>query len=158
MNTESQQKYLDKINLYIEMNELKDIVDTIFNVNISNSVRKKEYVEARMVFAKILHDRGATIVSIARFLDKNHCSVLNYMSNFDNYFTEMSLKKKYVVCREAFFQKRPVDKLYLEKDKISAIESKYKRFKNILDIMNERTPYGKEEILEKKIISFLNGI
>jgi len=158
MNTESQQKYLDKINLYIEMNELKDIVDTIFNVNITNSVRKKEYVEARMVFAKILHERGATIVSIARFLEKNHCSILNYMGNFDSYFTDISLKKKYVVCREAFFQKRPVDKLYLEKDKISAIEYKYKRFKNILDIMNERTPYGKEEVLEKKIISFLNGI
>jgi hypothetical protein len=80
------------------------------------------------------------------------------MSNFDNYFNEQSLKKKYVVCREAFFQKRPIDKLYLEKDKLSAIESKYKRFKNILDIMNDKTPYGKENVLEKKIISFLNNI
>ena len=158
MNTESQQKYLDKINLYIEMNELKGIVDTIFNVDITNSVRKKEYVDARMVFSKIMHDRGATIVSIGQYLEKNHSTILNYMANFDNYFTDLSLKKKYVVCREAFFQKRPVDKLYIEKDKMSAIENKYRRFKNILDIMNERTPYGKEDILEKKIISFLNGI
>lgn len=158
MNTESQQKYLDKINEYLEMNELKGIVNTIFDVDITNTKRKKNNVEARMVFAKILHDRGATLVSIARFLDKNHCSIINYMNNFDVYFSEQQLKKKYVVCREAFFQKRPVDKLYIEKDKLSAIESKYKRFKNILDIMNERTPYGKEDVLEKKIISFLNGI
>jgi hypothetical protein len=140
------------------MNELKDIVDTIFDVNISNSVRKKNYVEARMVFTKILRDRGTTLVAIAAFLDKNHCSIINYMLNFDNYFSDQSLKKKYVVCREAFFQKRPVDKLYIEKDKMSAIENKYRRFKSILDIMNERTPYGKEDVLEKKIISFLNGI
>ena len=140
------------------MNELKDIVDVIFNVNIANSVRKKEYVEARMVFAKILHDRGATIVSIARFLEKNHCSILNYMANFDKYFSEQSLKKKYVLCRDAYFQKRPVDKFYIEKEKISAIENKYKRFKNILDIMNDKTPYGKEDVLEKKIIFFSNNI
>jgi len=158
MNTESQQKYLETINQYIEMNELKGIVDTIFDVNIANTVRKKDYVEARMVFTKILRDRGVTFVTIGKFLDKNHSTVLNYMSNFDNYFNEQSLKKKYVVCREAFFQKRPIDKLYLEKDKLSAIESKYKRFKNILDIMNDKTPYGKENVLEKKIISFLNNI
>jgi len=158
MNTESQQKYLDKINEHLDMKELKNIVDTIFDVDISNSVRKKDYVEARMVFTKILRDRGATLVSIAAFLDKNHCTILNYMGNFDNYFSEQSLKKKYIVCREAFFQKRPVDRLYLEKDKISAIENKYKRFKHILNIMNDRTPYGKEAVLEKKIISFLNGI
>jgi hypothetical protein len=158
MNTESQQKYLETINQYIEMNELKGIVDTIFDVDITDTVRKKDYVEARMVFTKILRDRGVTFVTIGKFLDKNHSTVLNYMSNFDNYFNEQSLKKKYVVCREAFFQKRPIDKLYLEKDKLSAIESKYKRFKNILDVMNDRTPYGKENVLEKKIISFLNNI
>lgn len=158
MNTESKQKYLDKINLHIEMNELKDIVDTIFNVDITNSVRKKEYVEARMVFSKILHDRAATIVSIGQYLGKNHSTILNYMAKFDNYFTDQSLKRKYVVCREAFFQKRPVDRLYIEKDKLSMMESKYKRFKNILDIMNDRTPYGKESVLENKITLFLNGI
>jgi hypothetical protein len=140
------------------MHELKNIVDTIFNVDITNSVRKKEYVDARMVFSKIIHDKGATIVSIGQYLGKNHSSILNYMANFDNYFSEHSLKRKYVVCREAFFQKRPEDRLYIEQDKMSAIESKYKRFKHILDIMNDRTPYGKEGELEKKIISFLNGI
>ena len=158
MNTESQQKYLDKINEHLDMKELKNIVDTIFDVDISNSVRKKNFVEARMVFTKILRDRGTTLVAIAAFLDKNHCTIINYMGNFDNYFSEQSLKKKYIVCREAFFQKRPVDRLYLEKDKLSAIENKYKRFKHILDIMNDRTPYGKEDVLEKKIISFLNNI
>jgi hypothetical protein len=140
------------------MNELKYIVDTIFDVDITNSVRKKNFVEARMVFTKILRDKGVTLVSIGNYLGKNHCSILNYMGNFDNYFNDASLKKKYNVCRESFFQKYPVDKLYFEKDKISTIEKKYKRFKHILDIMNERTPYGKEGVLEKKIISFLNGI
>lgn len=158
MNTESKQKFTDKISEHLDMKELKNIVDIIFDVDISNTVRKKDYVEARMVFTKILRDRGATLVSIADFLDKNHCTILNYMCNFDNYFSEQSLKKKYILCRDAFFQKRPVDKLYIEKDNISAIESKYKRFKNILDLMNDRTPYGKESVLEKKIISFLNGI
>jgi hypothetical protein len=158
MNTESKQKYIDKVSEHLDMKELKDIVDTIFDVDISNSVRKKNYVEARMVFTKILRDRGTTLVAIAAFLDKNHCSIINYMLNFDNYFSEQSLKRKYIVCREAFFQKRPVDKLYFEKDKISNIEKKYKRFNHILDIMNDRTPYGKEDVLEKKIISFLNGI
>jgi hypothetical protein len=158
MNTESQQKYLETINQYIDMNELRGIVETIFDVDITNTVRKKDYVEARMVFTKILRDRGVTFVAIGKYLDKNHSTILNYMGNFDNYFNEQSLKKKYIVCREAFFQKRPVDRLYLEKDKISAIENKYKRFKHILNIMNDRTPYGKEAVLEKKIISFLNGI
>ena len=158
MNTESEQKYLKKTNEYVQMNELKDIVDAIFNVDISNPIRKEEYVEARMVFAKILRDKGVTLASIGNYLGKNHCSILNYMSNFDNYFSDKALKNKYVICRDSFFEKHPVDRLYFEKDRIYAIENKYKRFKNILDIMNDKTPYGKEEVLEKKIISFLNGI
>ena len=142
----------------LDMQELRGIVDIIFNVDILNNTRKRPFVEARMVFSKILVDRGATLTAVANFLDKDHCTIINYRNNFDIFFSDQSLKKKYIICREAFFQKRPVDKLYLERDKLSMMESKYKRFKNILDIMNEKTPYGKEDILKNKIISFLNGI
>jgi len=158
MNTESKRKCTDKLSEAIDMQELKEIVDNIFNVDINSSTRKKKYVEARMAFAKILRDRGATLCAIGLFLDKDHCSILHYISNFDVFFKEYSLNKKYLICRDAFFQKRPADKLYIERHNLSKIEGKYKRFKKILDIMHERTPNGKEEVLEKKITLFLNGI
>lgn len=155
---ESKRKYINKENLNLDMKELSEIIDTIFNSNIRSSVRKKEYVEARMAFSKILRDMGVTHVAIAAFLNKNHCSIVHYMINFDNYFNNNILKMKYEECRNSFFEKRPVDRLHLERNKISALESKYRRFKAILDIMDNRTPYGKEEALEKKIVAFLNGI
>ena len=154
----SKRKYIDKNNQKIYMEELREIVNTIFVVDICNSTRKKECVEGRMVFARILRGIGVTHVAIAEFLNKEHCSIVHYMSNFDNYFSDKALNRKYMECRDAFFEKRPADTLYYERDRIAELEAKYKRFKSILDIMNDRTPVGKEELLEKRIALFLNGI
>ena len=158
MNTESKQRCTDLLNQALDMKELKHIVDNIFDVDINNTKRTKENIEARMVFTKILRDRGITLASIGKFLKKDHCSIINYSKNFDVYFSDNDLKYKYESCRDAFIQKRPVDSLYLEREKLSKQKDKFKRFGRILDIMSERTPYGKEDVLERKIISFLNGI
>lgn len=155
---ESKRKYIDKNSAEIYMTELKEIVNTIFNTDICKVVRNKSNVEGRMVFSKVLIGIGLSQITIGGFINKNRCSIIHYMKNFEIYFSDKSLRRKYEECRDAFFEKRPADTLYLERDKVSELKRKYARFKKILDIMNDRTPVGKEEDLEKKIIAFLNGL
>lgn len=154
----SRRKSIKKETRDIYMQELLEIVNPIFESDIKSMSRKKRNVEARMVFSKILREIGVTHVHIAEFILKEHCSIVHYMNNFENYFRDASLRRKYVECRDAFFEKRPADVLYLERDEIAEMKSKYARFQRILDIMHQRTPAGKEDILEKRITLFLNGI
>ena len=157
---ESEPKFTEEKNNSEEMEVLTSIVNAVFDTNISDPARYRKSVEGRMVFSKILRDhRGVTLSAIARFFKlKTHSSIINYIKNFDVYFEDHVLKQKYITCREKFFQGQRIDKLYVEREKIDAIEKKYKRFSRLLDIMSERLPIGKESLLEERLPKIINGL
>jgi hypothetical protein len=157
---ESELKFTEEKSSEEEMQVLKSIINIVFDTDISDPSRHRKNVEARMVFSKILRDhRGVTLSSIALFLRfKTHSSIINYIKNFDIYFQNHALEQKYIVCREKFFQGGIIDKLYVEREKLSDIEKKYRRFSRVLDILNERLPIGKEHLLEDRLPKFINGL
>ena len=53
-----------------EMSHLKSIIEYVFELDIFNKSRKRQYVDARMVFTKILYNEGYGSTAIARFLKK----------------------------------------------------------------------------------------
>jgi hypothetical protein len=61
---ESKQNYLGKINQHLDMIELNNIVEEVFGVDIKSSRRFKDIIEARMVFSKILRERGVPYTKI----------------------------------------------------------------------------------------------
>ncbi len=55
-----------------EMSLLKNIIKGLFDIDIDRSVRKREIVDCRLIYSKILRDRGYTSVSIGKSISKDH--------------------------------------------------------------------------------------
>lgn len=140
------------------MMELMKIVNEVFNLNILTKTNRNKYVEARMAFSKILREKGMTYCSIGSFLEKDHSTVVNYIAKFDIYFKASYLNSRYELCCELFYKEKSAKNFSEYNDESIKESRKYRRFKNILDLMNEKLPEGKEDFMENKIRLFLNSI
>ena len=79
------------------INELIKIMEFEYNVDIFNSNRTQDCVEARAIFSKIMysyHHMGYT--KIGRMLGKNHATIYHYIKNFDSWIKyDDRLRNKY---------------------------------------------------------------
>jgi hypothetical protein len=156
-----------------EMDELADIIKSVFEVDISKKSGKRQYVDARYVFSKIMTDRGYTITFISSYLKKHHSSVIYYRNSASDLMeTNEVFLKKYIICRDKFlFDKsgsiriskkeeliNRIDALILEKVNLEKRFKSYKRLENIIELIDSRTPNGKESFIFKKINLMFNGI
>ena len=77
--------------------KVKNAVDSVFGIDILSPSRQRNYVNARMIYSKILRDKRNTFKSIAFSLQKNHASVLHYVKSIDwllSYDNELLIKYK----------------------------------------------------------------
>jgi hypothetical protein len=162
-----------------EMLRLQEIISKRFSVDMNSPTRKRDYVNARLVYSAILRERGCTFESIAKSIDKDHATVIHYIRNSAFIFKQDKfLNKKFHDCREIFFKtidpdtlpeinipnKTEVEELkeHIEilnqeiKNLVSKLNT-HKRLSKIINLIEERTHYGKEEIVEKKIREMFNG-
>jgi hypothetical protein len=163
-----------------EMQQLADIVKSVFDEDVKDKIQRREIVDARMVFSKILRERGYTYASIGRFLKKDHSTIINYMRNVYSLLTQVNgLMAKYIICRDLFLIDKEVlyinkeekdnklsiislnnqiEKLILERESVTRMETKYKRIEDILSIIDKKTPNGKEKFILKKVNLMFNDI
>lgn len=163
-----------------EMQALKKIVECEFGLlDLFKLTRKREYIDARMIYSKILRDRGHSLSSIGRSMNKDHATIINYVTKADYLIKqEAKLRERYTTCRSYFLQNRePVFKNPTQRDLINKItsltnqleqyiterekviywEKQYKRLYNIINLLNERVGEGKERAAERKIRNVLNS-
>ena len=159
-----------------EVKKLMDIVNMHFDLDILTKTHKKEYVDGRMVFTKILIDKGYGPSRISRILKKNHASILNYKKKMSYYLmADPELQQKYEDCLEAFY--RDHDPAYdmsesdLRKELISLrrkfryqvennnkLRAKIKSLDPIFKIVKERTSLVDDDDISKKLIRMFNGV
>lgn len=160
--------------------ELKVAIRKVFGVNIDVNTRKRVFVDARRIYAKILREQGFSFASIGYTLKKDHATIIHYLRYIDHIFVQdKALFDKYVKCKDILFNK--VDENYTLVDdasyrrvykeleqKIGELQEKYinlhhrvekyKRIESIIDLVNERTDQGDEELIEYKIRTMFNGL
>ena len=167
-----------------EMLQLKKIVSHKFGLDMNTNTRKRDFVNARLVYAKILRERGYTHESIARSINKDHATIIYYVRCAANIFKQdRFLEKKYSECKNLFFGSinpelnesieeslsekvesltQRVGQLVAENDTLNfELEDKvkkYNRINKIINLIEERTHYGKEEFVERKIREMFNGL
>ena len=167
-----------------EVNELKNIIKRIFGVDILQNTRKRDYVNARMVYAKLLRERNHTFESIAKSIGKDHATIIYYVKVVPSIFKQdRFLERKYIECKKFFFGRlnpeleptteevlsEKVRLLYEEIERLSnennVLTLNYEhrvtrldRINKIINLIEERTHYGKEELIEKKIREMFNGL
>lgn len=160
-----------------EMIDLMSIVNKSFNENILRRSRQVNTVNARMVFSKILRDRGCLLTQIGRFLRKDHSTIVNYMQNFDMYIRQDShLMQSYLMCKEEFFLthdpilsykeedlkkeilslRSEINDFKLQEQRLNAYELKYSRLSELINLIDSRTPVGHEKKIKKRVERMFN--
>ena len=161
-----------------ESESLKEIIKEVAGVNIMKTSRIRTYVDARMIYSKILRDRGYTLGSIGRTIMKDHTMIIHYLSNVDTFInTDKEMIEMYAMCCAKFYeiyssdeeynvfalQKKVaaltsrINELTLQQNSPPVIEPPYGRLNKIVEMINERTPKGKEDVVDRKINAIFNN-
>lgn len=161
-----------------EKDDLRQIVEAIFNIDLINKRQNHKIVEARMVFTKILVERGHTIISISRYLQKNHATIIYYRRKIDSWIEFYpNINKMYSTCKKAFLSGRDPLELYREKQvsyivaglrtKIDELSfdninlknklNRYRRMDSIVKLLCDRVVEGEEDMIYVKINAMLNN-
>ncbi len=163
---------------------LKDIVNQIFKVDVMKKTRKREVVEARMVYSKILRDSEFMTASrIAKSLNKNHATILHYNKNFkyfikpderlwDMYLTcariynetdHIANTLELEECRNLIFSlENKIKKLSLEIGRLNFEHETYKKraetYPELYKLIDERVRPKNVKEATRKLNTYLNGI
>jgi len=162
------------------MEKLKEIVSQVFDTNINIKTRKRNNVEARMIFSKILREDGNTFESIGKAINKDHSTIVYYVNQASVLIKQsIELSDKYLECKNCYIDnldvvlpqmkydeiknevlelKLLINQLTIERNEIIKVQEKYNRIKKIINLVAERTHVGKEEFIERKINEMFNGI
>ena len=162
-----------------EVEQLKYIIKSVFFVDINHETRKRDFVDARRVYSKILRERGYSFADIGKTINKNHATIIHYLRDIDHIFVhDKPFFDKYSKCRDAVFNSLNDNSEYesdiMYKQIIKGLEiklsemtykcinlskkiEKYNRIKSIIELIEERTCDGDEEIIEGKIRKIFNG-
>jgi len=162
------------------MEKLKEIVSQVFDTNINIKTRKRNNVEARMIFSKILREDGNTFESIGNAINKDHSTIVYYVNQASVLIKQsIELSDKYLECKNCYIDnldvvlpqmkydeiknevlelKLLINQLTIERNEIIKVQEKYNRIKKIINLVAERTHVGKEEFIERKINQMFNGI
>jgi hypothetical protein len=85
------------------MQELKEIINEVFLVDIDIKSSKRAVVDARKVYSKILRDSGYNYELIGETINKNHATIIHYVKNIEYLLSyDQILRDKYVACKNIF--------------------------------------------------------
>lgn len=132
--------------------------------------RQQEYVDARIIYSRILRDRGYTLKSIGDSIKKDHTVIVHYMKSSDFLmFSDKKFASDYIACKDIFTSENPEptpmpnkelerfnDKLIREREKLQQFYEKYIRFEGVLRVLDYRVRVGDEKRMSIKIIRALN--
>ena len=76
--------------------DLKKIVDEVFELDLLRKTRQREYVDARRVFSHMLLKEGATLSGVGDILSLNHATIHFYTKKFEWIIkSDITLREKY---------------------------------------------------------------
>ena len=92
-------------------------INKLLNIDILEATRKREVVEGRVIFAKLMHLQNRhSLAKIGSFLNKDHCAIIHYLKVHDNLFaTDKNYQKTFRLiseaCKPTFFVSKNLTKL-----------------------------------------------
>jgi hypothetical protein len=104
--------------LYKEEAEvLISIVNSVFSVDIYEKNRRRDIVDARQIYSKILREKGYGYEAIGSSIKKTHGTIIHYMKNIDSILTyDKNLRDMYMQCKVLFHKDRESISDELKKD------------------------------------------
>lgn len=162
-----------------QVEKAKEVVEKITMGNIESPNRLRNNVESRMIYSKLLRESGLTFKYIGSTMKKDHTTVIHYVNLLKSLIeTEPSVNHKYAKCRDLFFAGRENHKIeydsvkmsqkleeYMsayrkvlgERDRAVDFNRRVSRLRDIVELVNERTPKGQERRVWMMINRMFNG-
>ena len=116
----------------IDTNKLKEIVLDEINIDVNAETRKREVIEGRIIYCKILRDCGWTMSSIGKTINRNHATVVHYIRRFeenqDIYAEESFIMVNYIKVKNRFT--RHLNKNFLSTMTRGELENKLEQLLN----------------------------
>ena len=163
---------------------LKNIVNSVLEVNVNDPKKTDEIVKARAICYKIMRDECYfTLKYIADQFGKNHATIMHslkefpFMMKYDKRLQRAYLKimgiweqeaDQYVELNPTQLKKR-AKRLAREnnllnlslldvQEQLETVKKQHKRHKNIIGMIDERIPEERLQEVERKLNSILNGM
>lgn len=161
---------------------LAKIIDQSLNVDIKTPCRKRETVNGRMIYYKILNELKFGCSAIGKSLGKNHATVLHGLKQFgDLWVTEKQLREEYYLIKEMFFNESNLDahesysrkelfksvkylenenkSLTLEVERLNNRLNSRNKFSDTIEIL-ERRHLSLDQLnkINSKLIHIINGV
>jgi hypothetical protein len=162
----------------------KKVINQVFNTDIGAKGRKRNLVNARMIFTQLMRNDGVTYQAIAFHLNlESHATIMHYLKQIKFLLTyDRDLIAKYEMCVRMYKITDPsIDILRRDelKNRVLCLEDRNKllsleieglkrqlqennnqdkRFKTIFDMIRNRTRPDTETVIEKKLNTIFNGI
>jgi len=177
-----------KAKLTKESSALKEAIRVELGVDISSRKRNRDNVDGRMIFARILRDRGYSLKSIGKSMDKDHSTVIHYLYSIDKLLTvDDNINAKHLCCL-SLFQKMTSDpstddmlemsdvqlknelialrtqynSLFLKNQKLTSDLDKLKKEQEsygvIFDIIKSRMNGKDKDLVVRKLHQMFNGL
>ena len=83
------------------------------NIDIREKSRKREIVEGRIIFAKMMHSQNIySLGKIGSYINKEYCTIIHYLKVHNNLFeTDKNYKKMFKVISGDFFSTNKLTEL-----------------------------------------------
>ena len=172
--------FSEKIRKDSELEYIKMCVESVCYCKIHTNTRKRNNVEARVIFSKILREKKTPLETIGSYLDRHHTTVIHLLKLADDLMeTDEKFKEKYIVARnlanrgeqinyteqetlsyreQILSLKCIIDELNLERKHTVKFNGKYDRIGNIIEMIETNTPEGHEEFIGKQIKNMFQRI
>ena len=92
-------------------------INKSLNIDVLETTRKREVVEGRVIFAKLMHLQNRySLAKIGGFLNKDHSLIVHYLKVHDNLFaTDKNYQKTFrlisEICKPTFFVSKNLTEL-----------------------------------------------
>jgi hypothetical protein len=126
------------------MDSLKNIINLVFFVNIDDPTRKRNIVDARRAYAKILKDAGFSYQHIGGSIKKDHATIIHYVKSIDSLLKyDPIFEKKFISAKKNFLEENKHLMLNSKEDiyaiaislenRLNELISKRKKIDSLLD-------------------------
>jgi hypothetical protein len=166
-----------------ERTVLADIIKNVMQIDVNSPRKTRDDVNAKIIFSKILIDKGHTRMEVGASMDRNHCTATHHYHKFDGYIKfDKELRELYNTIESIFFDDYdPVydmdvkqlrdavidcrdeiqmleNRLREEKQRLIAAQHNNHRFEGIYKTLSRGVPMGMEERVNTKLKAFINGL
>jgi hypothetical protein len=162
---------------------LKNIVNSVYELDLMDKCRRREYTDARLTFMSIMYDEGYGYTAIGRMIGKNHATIIHCLKSLDWMLkNEKSFISKYHIVKEVYnshdmllehksslqlknlliLANNQIKMLNLDnaslKDECKSFREREGRFSSLFELITERTKDKDIPVIHRKLNTIYNGL